>query len=56
MKWLLILTGLLAAACCQGCRQGGPFGQAPYGYYGSYPMATPPVTYPSYTGGACGCQ
>ncbi len=56
MKWLLILTGLLAAAFCQGCcRPGGMFGQPGYGYYGSYPAA-PAVSYPAYSGNPCACQ
>lgn len=56
MKWLLVLTGLLVACSSLGCRQGGLFGPPAYGYYGNYPMATPPVAYPAYTTNPCTCQ
>jgi hypothetical protein len=61
MKWLLISTGLLAAVFCQGCcRPGGLFNQPSYGYYGSYPLATPmaapAATYQNYPANACTCQ
>lgn len=56
MKWLLIVSGLLAAALCQGCcRPGGLFGQQGYGYYGSYPVA-PAASYPAYSANPCTCQ
>lgn len=56
MRWLLVLIGLLIACGCQGCRQGGLFGPPAYGYYGSYPVASPPVAYPAYTTNPCTCQ